>query len=106
MYFLIVIRVDVSDKKCLGPVPTSLFVPAALVIIARFCALAVLKDHIRDGGNSKNLGWQVVIRRAAPTLPLPPPFSDLPKSGYAPPGSLLPPSLHTGCFNLICVQRS
>ena len=98
MYFLIGIRVDVSDKKWWGSVPTSLFVPAALVIIARFCALAVLRDHTRDGGNSKNLGWQVVIRRAAPT-----PFSDLPKSGYAPPGSLLPPSLHTGCFNLICV---
>ena len=55
MYFLIGIRVDVSDKKWWGPVPTSLFVPAALVIIARFCALAVLRDHTRDGGNSAKI---------------------------------------------------
>ena len=33
------------DKKWWGPVPTSLIIPAALVIIARFCALAVLRDH-------------------------------------------------------------
>ena len=60
-----------------------LLVPAALVILVRFCTLAVLKDHIRDVGSSENLVWQVVICSTC-RQPL---LSDLPKSGgaYAPP---------------------